>query len=148
MYTFWKRTIPPPAMMVFDAAGREMCSVRQVRTNTPLQALALLNDIPYVEASRALARRVLATDSLSDDQRLDLAFRLATARHPKPPELVILRAGLDRHLAEYRRHPEAAKKLLAVGEAPAANQLEPGRWAAYTVIANMILNLDETITKE
>ncbi len=152
MYTFWKRTIPPPNMMVFDAAGREMCAVRQVRTNTPLQALALLNDIPYVEASRALARRVLTPNSLSDDQRLDFAFRLATARHPQPRELTILRAGLERHLAEYQRHPEAAAKLLAVGEAAtdkqSAKQLNPPRWAAYTVIANMILNLDETITKE
>src|SRR6185437_14336646 len=102
----------------------------------------------YVEASRALAQRVLEAKNLNDAARLDLAFRLATARHPKPAEMKILRAGLERHLAEYKQHPEAATKLLAVGESPVARSLDVSRWAAYTVMANMILNLDETITTE
>jgi len=148
MYTFWKRTIPPPAMMVFDAAGREMCCVRQSRTNTPLQALALLNDIPYVEASRALAERVLAADAATDDQRLEMAFRLATGRRPKLAELAILRAGHERHLAQYRSDPESAARLLAVGERKRGGGFDPPRLAAMTVMASTILNLDETITKE
>ena len=148
MYTFWKRTIPPPGMMIFDAAGREMCSVRQVRTNTPLQALMLLNDIPFVEASRGLAQRVLTSDCKTVETRLTLAFRLATARPPKPQELAILTASLERHLAEYRAHPDAAAKLIAVGESPRDKQLDAPKLAAYTVVASVILNLDETITKE
>jgi uncharacterized protein DUF1553/uncharacterized protein DUF1549/concanavalin A-like lectin/glucanase superfamily protein/cytochrome c len=148
MYTFWKRTIPPPSMMIFDASGREMCTVRQVRTNTPLQALTLLNDIPYVEASRALAERVLLSGARSADERLDLAFRMATARHLQPRELTILQAGLDRYLTQYRECPEAAQKLLGVGESPRNQQLDPVEHAAYTVTMSVILNLDETITKE
>ncbi|HEX3659699.1 MAG TPA: DUF1553 domain-containing protein [Pirellulales bacterium] len=148
MYTFWKRTIPPPSMMIFDAAGREMCSVRHTRTNTPLQALTLLNDVPYVEAARKLAERTLLHGGSDDDQRLTFAFRLATARQPRPQELAILRAGLARHRDEYRRHPDAAKPLLAVGESPHDSQLPPAELAAYTVMASVILNLDETITKE
>jgi hypothetical protein len=148
LYTFWKRTIPPPNMMIFDAAGREMCSVRHNHTNTPLQALTLLNDVPYVEAARKLAERVLQSASADADERLNYAFRLATARRPKPHELAILRAGLDRHLQQYRRDPAAAEKLLGVGEAPRNSQLAPSELAAYTVMASVILNLDETITKE
>ncbi|HWC88534.1 MAG TPA: DUF1553 domain-containing protein, partial [Pirellulales bacterium] len=148
MYTFWKRTIPPPSMMIFDAAGREMCSVRHTRTNTPLQALTLLNDVPYVEAARKLAERTLLHGGADDGQRLAFAFRLATARQPRPKELAILRAGLALHRSKYRRHPDAAKPLLAVGESPHDSQLPPAELAAYTVIASVILNLDETITKE
>jgi hypothetical protein len=148
LYTFWKRTIPPPNMMIFDAAGREMCTVRHTRTNTPLQALTLLNDVPYVEAARKLAERVLLAGSSDPDERLSLAFRLATARRPRPHELAILRAALGRHLQQYRQHPDSAGKLLAVGEAPRNTRLDPAELAAYTVMASVILNLDETITKE
>jgi len=148
LYTFWKRTIPPPGMMIFDAAGRDMCSVRQVRTNTPLQALMLLNDIPYVEAARGLAQRVLLSDCKTAESRVTLAFRLATARPPSPQELAILTASLERQLADYRQHPEDAAKLLTVGESPIDKQLDRVELAAYAVVASVILNLDETMTKE
>jgi hypothetical protein len=143
----------------------------------------MLNDIPYVEASRALAERVLLAplplrekeasatsrvrgptqddpsppaplpqaargDSENDDERLDMVFRLATGRHPRARELAILRAGLERHLARYRSDPEAAGKLIAVGESKPNKGLDPVRLAAFTVMSSTILNLDETITKE
>jgi hypothetical protein len=148
LYTFWKRTIPPPGMMILDAPGRDMCSVRQVRTNTPLQALMLLNDIPYVEAARGLAQRVLLSEDKSAEARVALIFRIATARAPKPAELSILVASVERHLKEYKQHPHEAAKLLAVGESRHAEQLDDAELAAYTVVASIILNMDETMTKE
>jgi hypothetical protein len=99
LYTFWKRTIAPPSMMTFDASGRETCSVRETRTNTPLQALTLMNDVTFVESARVLAERVLMQGGSSPEDRLALAFRLATARRPDPDELEVLRAGLQEHLA-------------------------------------------------
>ncbi|HWC90103.1 MAG TPA: DUF1553 domain-containing protein, partial [Pirellulales bacterium] len=148
MYTFWKRTIPPPVMMIFDAAGRETCAVRQARTNTPLQALALLNDIPYVEAARKLAERMLVSGGDTAEERIRFAFRLVTARQPQPPEMAVLRAGLTRHLARYADDPGSAAKLIAVGESPRGRELDPVQLAAYTVVASVLLNLDEAITKE
>jgi hypothetical protein len=148
LYTFWKRTIAPPSMMTFDASGRETCSVRETRTNTPLQALTLMNDVTFVEAARVMAERVLTQGGSSPEDRLALAFRLATARRPDPDELEVLRGGLEEHLAYYRSHPEEARKLARTGEAPRLEGLDPGEVAAYTTVAGLILNLDETITKE
>jgi hypothetical protein len=148
LYTFWKRTIPPPAMMTFDAAGRETCVVRETRTNTPLQALNLLNDVTYVEAARVLAQRMLLEGDVTVDVRLTRLFRLATCRAPRPAELRILRDGFEAHLANYRADPQAAANLLAVGEYPRAKQLDVSELAAYSAVAGLILNLDEAITKE
>lgn len=148
MYTFWKRTVAPPAMITFDAAGRETCIVRETRTNTPLQALTLMNDVTYVEASRVLAQRVMKEAGPSPDERITLAFRLVTGRKPRPAELKILHAGLEHHLAEYRKDSKAALKLVSAGEYPRDAKLDPAELAAYTAIAGLILNLDETITKE
>jgi hypothetical protein len=148
LYTFWKRTVAPPAMMTFDAAGRETCVVRETRTNTPLQALTLLNDVTYVEAARVLAQRVLAEGGVTAEERLTLAFRLATARRPRPAELQVLLDGLREHLVRYRENPEAARALVRTGEAPRDGRLDVGELAAYTAVAGLILNLDETITKE
>jgi hypothetical protein len=148
LYTFWKRTIPPPTMVTFDAAGREACVVREVRTDTPLQALTLLNDVTFVEAARALAARALAEGGDTPESRLKLAFRLALARPPRADELEILRVGLRAHLARFREDPEAARALLRVGERPAVGSLDPAEHAAYTAVANLILSLDETITKD
>jgi hypothetical protein len=148
LYTFWKRTIAPPSMITFDAAAREACTVRKVRTNTPLQALTLLNEVTYVEAARVLAQRVLTEGGPTPEERITLAFRLATARRPKPGELKILREDLDLHLAEYRRDPKAGLKLISAGEAPRNKKLDVSELAAYTAVASLILNLDETITKE
>ncbi len=148
MYTFWKRTVAPPEMMTFDAAGRETYTVRQTRTNTPLQALTLMNDVTFVEAARVLAARVMREGGTAPEERLTLAFRLATGRRPRAAELSILVAGFARHLDEYRKDPAAARKLVSAGEAPRDERLDVGELAAYTAEASLILNLDEVVTKE
>jgi Protein of unknown function (DUF1553)/Protein of unknown function (DUF1549)/Concanavalin A-like lectin/glucanases superfamily/Planctomycete cytochrome C len=148
LYTFWKRTVAPPGMINFDAPGRETCMVRETRTNTPLQALNLLNDVAFVEASRMLAQRVLTETGTTANARLHLLFRLATARQPRPAELQLLRSAVEHHRKVYRDDPQAARKLLEVGEAPRDAKLDLVELAAYTNVANLILNLDETITKE
>jgi hypothetical protein len=147
MYTFWKRTAPPPSMMAFDAPSRETCVARRARTNTPLQALVLMNDEQYVEAARGLAERMMAAGTTPAD-RLTNGFRLAAARRPADAELKLLTQTYERQLARYKAKPEEAKKLLAVGEAKANPALDPAEYAAYTMTANLILNLDEVITKE
>ncbi|MSR56250.1 MAG: DUF1553 domain-containing protein [Planctomycetaceae bacterium] len=148
MYTFWKRTIPPPTMMTFDSAGRETCIVRETRTNTPLQALTLMNDVTFVEASRALAQRVLRAAGPTPAERLTLAFRLAVSRTPTPAELQVLVAGWQAQRDRFAADPQAADELLSQGELPRDNQFDPAEAAAYTTLAGVILNLDETITKE
>jgi Protein of unknown function (DUF1553)/Protein of unknown function (DUF1549)/Concanavalin A-like lectin/glucanases superfamily/Planctomycete cytochrome C len=147
LYTFWKRTVTPPAMATFDASAREACTVNRARTNTPLQALTLLNDVPFVEASRVLAERLLR-EATTPDERLTLAFLRVTGRRPREVELQVLRAGLERHLAHYRKNPEAAKKLLAVGMTARNPSLDPAEVAAHAAIAGLILNLDEVVTRE
>jgi hypothetical protein len=146
MYTFWKRTCPPPTLAMFDAPDRETCTVRRARTNTPLQALILMNDPTYVEAARKLAERLII-EAASTDERVVLAFRLATGRKPRPNELAVLRALLSEQLDAYRRDPQAAAKLLAVGEYPRRESLDAAEVAAWTMIANVVLNLDEAVTK-
>lgn len=148
MYTFWKRTIPPPTMLTFDAAGRETCIVRETRTNTPLQALTLMNDVTFVEASRVLAQRVMHEAGPAPEARLALAFRLAASRHPRPQELALLTAGLRAQHENFRQHPDAADQLLSLGEWPRDPQLDPAELAALATMAGVMLNLDETITKE
>jgi len=148
LYTFWKRTAPPPALMAFDAPSRETCVARRTRTNTPLQALALMNDEQYVEAARHLAERMMTAGGATPSERLAFAFRLATARPPEKSELAVLRRVFDRQLEHYRKDPAGAEKLLAVGESPHSKTLNASEYAAYTMAANLILNLDETITKE
>ena len=148
MYTFWKRTVPPPSLSTFDAPDREKCVARRAVTNTPLQALVLLNDPTYVEAARWLAQRVISEAGLAPSQRIRLVFRLATGRAPTLRETQIL-AGLERsEILHYRQDRDAAMKLLAVGESPASSKADPSELAAWTTVANAILNLDETITKE
>jgi len=147
MYTFWKRTCPPPTLATFDAPDRETCTVRRARTNTPLQALILLNDPTYIEASRKLAERVLTEGDDTVDRRITFAFRLATARRPTAKEIGVLRRMLERQIAVFRHDPEAALKLLAVGESPRNEKLDPAELAAWTTVASVILNLDETVTK-
>ncbi len=147
MYTFWKRTSPPPSLSTFDAPDREICTVRRATTNTPLQALVLLNDPTYVEASRNLGQRMMKEGGASIDDRLAFAFRLATSRRPKPEERAILREVFDRELAAFRRDPSKAEKFLEVGESPRDRALDPAELAAYGTVAGMILNLDEAVTK-
>jgi hypothetical protein len=148
LYTFWKRTVAPPALMTFDAAGRESCVVRETRTNTPLQALNLMNDVTYVEAARVLAQRVMREGGPTPKARLALAFRLAAARRPRPAELKILADDLADALRRYRSDRRAALALVSAGEFPRDERLDVGELAAYTAVASLILNLDEVITKE
>jgi hypothetical protein len=148
MYTFWKRTVAPPAMVTFDAAGRETCTVREVRTNTPLQALNLLNDVTFVEAARVLAERVLTEAGPSAEARLAHLMRLVIARPPSPLEQSVLIEALRVHQTRFDRDQDAARQLITIGAAPPCAAIEPRELAAYTAVGNLILNLDETITKE
>jgi hypothetical protein len=148
LYTFWKRTSPPASMSTFDAPSRETCTMRRPRTNTPLQALALLNDVQFVEASRKLAERMMTEGGATAESKAATGFRLATARAPRPDELAVLLGAFGQSLSEYVAHKDEANKLLAVGASPKNDQLDPAELAAWTMVANMILNLDETITKE
>jgi len=148
LYTFWKRTAPPPSLLTFDAPSRENCTVRRPRTNTPLQALTLMNDRQYVEASRHLAQRMLTEGGTTPENRLRFAFRLATARAPSEKEMSVLARVLAKQSEIYKADIEAAKKLLTVGEAKRNEALDPSEHAAYTMVANLMLNLDETVTKE
>ncbi len=147
LYIFWKRTAPSPQMTTFDAPSREACVVRRERTNTPLQALLLMNDPQYFEAARQLGQRMLLQGGPATADRLKFGFRLATARQPNAKEQSVLQQTLDTHLAKYKQDAEAAKKLLAVGESPANATLNPAELAAYTMVANLLLNLDEVVTK-
>ena len=149
MYTFWKRTSPPPEMITFDAPDREKCSARRLMTNTPLQALVLLNDPAYVEAARALAQRMVRESAARDpEETIRFGFRLATARKPADAEVNILRSAFDAQLQQYKMHEDEAAKLLHVGESPIDAKANRVELAAWTTVASMILNLDETITKE
>jgi hypothetical protein len=148
LYTFWKRTVAPPTMIAFDASGRESCRVLQTRTNTPLQALALMNEVTFVEAARKLAERALHTQEAEPDSRLGRMFQLVVSRPPTLAERKILITALTRHLNHYRKVPEDATRLLNVGESPQDEKLDPVELAAYAGTANLILNLDEAITKQ
>jgi hypothetical protein len=148
LYTFWKRTVPPPNMTVFDTDNREVCSVRNQISNTPLQAMNLLNDVTYVEAARHLAHRMLTEGGNSTVERLAWGMEVVTSRQPTQVEQQILRRALDRHLSAYRGAPVAASKLLAHGDSPACGTHKPVEHAAWTQVALMLLNLDETITKQ
>jgi len=148
LYTFWKRTAAPPSMMTFDAAGRETCTVRQPRTNTPLQALTLMNDVTFVEASRALAERMMLEGGRTPEERINFACRLATARPARPAELEILLGGFHHYEHQYQRDPQAAAELISVGQSPSGKHLDASKLAAWTVVASLIINLDEVITKE
>jgi mono/diheme cytochrome c family protein len=147
LYAFLKRTAPPPFMVNFDGPNREASCTRRERSNTPLQALQLLNDVQHVEAARGLAERMLASPHDDADGRLTFAFRTALARAPDADELAILREGLKRHQQRYAADKASAGKLVRTGESKPAAGLDDAELAAYTLIANTILNLDETISR-
>lgn len=148
LYTFWKRTIAPPSMLAFDSAPRETCVVRETRTNTPLQALDLMNDVAYVEAARVMAERMMREGGSDPEERLVYGFRLATARAPSESEREILLRSFRRFLDRYQTKPQEALAYLAAGEHPRDERLPAPQHAAYAAAASLILNLDETITKE
>jgi len=147
LYTFWKRTVPHPAFNVFDAPDREVCIVRRSTTNTPLQALTLLNDPIFIEAARKLAERVLREGGVTPEARLTLAFRLATGHSPNERELQILNDALNKALAAFQRDEKGAQSLIQVGDAKSDRSIPAVELAAWTAVANIILNMDETITK-
>jgi hypothetical protein len=147
LYTFWKRTCPPPGMTTLDAPDREFCVARRARTSTPLQALLLMNDITYVEAGRKMAERLMQEGGATRESRLDYAFRLALARAPKPAERKLLSETFEEARTRFRGNPAAAAELLKVGESPRDQSLDTTELAAWTVVASMVLNLDEMLTK-
>jgi mono/diheme cytochrome c family protein len=148
LYTYRKRSVPHPAMLVFDAPFRETCVVRRARTSTPLQALNLMNDPTYVEAARALAQRMMLEGGASSEGRIALGFRLVAARSPWPSELEVLTISFRHMLADFHGDPTAADELLRIGESVSDPCLDRGELAAYTTVASTLLNLDETITKD
>lgn len=153
LYTYWRRTIPPPTMMNFNAASREVCVVRTESTNTPLQALTLMNNVVFVEAAKKLAERVLLTannysPTLDSDVQIDRCFQICLGRQPNSEELRQLQSAYAAFIENFKANSANASKLLALGEAPVVGQLEPIQWAALTMTASLIMNLDEAITKE
>ena len=146
LYTFWRRIIGPT--MFFDTAARQVCTVKQPRTNVPLHALTTLNDITYVEAARALAQRVLTTARGNDAERIEMAFRLVLSRKPNAEESAVLLASVRRFQREFAADPGEAKKFLAVGESKRDQTLDTIEHAAYAGLCATILNLDEAVTKE
>ena len=147
LYTFWKRTSPPPQMNILDAPSRESCTVRRERTNTPMQALMLMNDPQYFEAARAFAERILNEGGTTSQARIAYAFEIATARLPKSDEAALLLATLEAQTEELAANPEAATELVQVGESASDETLDAVEVAAWTLIANLILNLDEVVNK-
>jgi hypothetical protein len=147
MYTFWKRTCPPPTLATFDAPDRETCTVRRSRTNTPLQALVLINDPTYIETARKFAERILREGGATTDERLAFAFQSVNARRPNSAELTVLKGVLAKQLARFRDVPDAAASLLKIGEAPADPQFDQAELAAWAMVASVILNTDEAVTK-
>jgi hypothetical protein len=148
LYTFWRRSVPPPSMANFDASAREDHMVRPVVTNTPLQALDLMNDVTYVEAARVFAQRVMKEGGKTPAERISYAFRLATARAPKPREAAILADAFRKNLEQFKSKPDAALKYVSSGEYPRDARLDVSELAAYTSVTSLILNLHETVTKE
>jgi hypothetical protein len=145
LYTFWRRSVAPTTL--FDVASRRVCQVRLARTNTPLQALTLLNDVTFVEAARVFAERLLK-ESGSPENALNAAFYRATSHLPSEKERLLLSRSYQRSLRFYSSHPEEAKKLLNVGEWKSTSSLPEAEMAACTATMSLILNLDETLCKE
>ena len=147
VYSYWKRTAPPPLVQVLDGPTRETCVVRRPRTNTPLQALLLLNDETYVEAARVLAAQTLARGKADAKARVNEIFRRVTSRTPNSNEGELLHGLYARQRSRFAADPSAAQKLMQVGESPSGRELDPVELAAWTVVAQAILNLDEVITR-
>ena len=147
MYVFWRRSAHYPSFATFDAPNREVCTFLRQRTQTPLQSLVLMNDPAFVEAARGLAQRVLLEEPTDLDRRLVRAFRHTLGRKPQPDEVAVLKQTHEQQLARFQADPAAAKALIAVGESKAPESSDPAALAAMTAVANVLLNLNETITK-
>jgi hypothetical protein len=146
LYTFWKRTLPPPSLVLFDAPNRETCTFERANTNTPLQALVLLNDVQFVEAARGFAERILQRSG-DDEERIVWAFTSATARVPDEREAAVIARALARERARYAADGAAALELLSLGESLRDESLLVAEHAAWTRVAALLLNLSETVTK-
>lgn len=147
MYTFWKRTSPPPSMEAFDAPNRETCQVRRARTNTPLQALVLMNDVQYVEAARKFAERVMKEGGSALEKRVEFAFRSTLARHPSAREKAFLQQMYQEYHQEFGSDVKAAEKLLSAGESKRDEALDVPELASWTMVTHLLLNLSETVTR-
>jgi hypothetical protein len=147
MYTYWKRSAPAPSMTIFDAPTREKCMVERPRTNTPLQALVTLNDPQFTEAARNLAQRMIKEGGQTAQDRVTYGYRLVAARQPKPIVANILKAAYNEELENFKKNTEAADKLLNVGESKRDETINNAEHAAWTIVASMLLNLDEVITR-
>jgi hypothetical protein len=147
VYSFWKRMAPPPNLEAFNAPSREVCTVRRERTNTPLQALVTLNDPLFVETARHLAQLALNQSAGSDESTMDYIANYVLCRSLQPRERSILQTSKNDLRAYYQSHPEDAKALIAVGEIKADEQLDPADFAAWTMVCNQLMNLDETLNK-
>ncbi|HIO65450.1 MAG TPA: DUF1553 domain-containing protein [Planctomycetes bacterium] len=148
IYTFWKRTSPPPYLAILDAPNRETCVVRRERTNTPMQALLLLNDIQYVECFRHMAARIHRDHpGKGDPEKLEQLWRMATGRTPEANELAEISEFLTEMLGYFGTNIEAANQLLSVGDSPPGDTIDPAEHAAWTMVCSLIMNLDEVITK-
>jgi len=148
MYTIWKRTAGPPTMLLFDAPNRETCTVKRSRTNTPLQALALLNETTFIEAAHGLAARMIAEGGTSAADRIAHGFRLALGRQPTTAELATLVAGFEADFSRFSAEPTAAEQYLAVGLVKYPDHVPVAECAAYSLAANVIINLDEFVMRE
>jgi hypothetical protein len=147
MYTLWKRAAPPASMDIFNAPSRETCAVRRERTNTPLQALVTLNDPQFVEAARHLAQRALKEAGDKPESRLDFIARRLLSRPFRTEEIPIIQASLDGLLAHYQKNADDAKKVVAVGESKPDPKLDAATLAAWTMLVNELMNLDEVLNK-
>ena len=148
LYTYWKRTVTPPFMANFDSPNREVCTVSENRTNTPLQALDLMNDVAFLEASRKLAERMMVEGGATNEQRLDYGFALLLTRLPKPQERQILLGALAGAEANYKKDPKSAEEFLSYGESSRRAGLDVPELAAFSEVASLMMNMDATITKE
>jgi hypothetical protein len=147
LYTYWQRTFLHPSLAAFDATSREECTFERPRSNTPQQALVLLNDPTYVEAARSLAAKVIEHGGKSPAERLEYAFREVLVRSPRPEEIATLTALVEKHQAGFAADKASAEKLLKVGDAAAPASIDPAELAAWTSASRVLLNLHETITR-
>lgn len=147
MYTFWKRTSPPPSLSTFDAPDRETCQVRRARTNTPLQALVLMNDVQFVEAARKFAERIMEKGGNTLEEKTVFAFRSVLTRRPSAEELNTLTEVYAEYLADFKTQSGAAEELLKIGESARKAELDSNELAAWTMVAHVIMNLSEAVTK-
>jgi hypothetical protein len=147
IYNFFKRTAPPPFMVNFDAPNREQYCTKREKSNTPLQALQLMNDVQHVEAARSLAQRMIELGGPTFTDRLAFAYRTILSRKPSEREVQVLEKQLAANLSHYQRDVDLAKKLIMLGENKASEKVDASELAAYTMIVNTLLNLDETVTR-